>query len=490
MKLDLVIRGGTVATASGTYLADVGIVGEQIAAIARGLPAGRNEIDAGGLLVLPGGVDSHCHIEQLTASGLMNADTFATATASAAFGGTTTVIPFAAQHVGTSLTRVVEEYHEAARRGAVVDYAFHMILCDPRPEVLAEELPPLARSGHGSLKVFLTYDRLRLDDVQFLDVLDAARRHGLMVCVHAENHGMITWMGRRLIEGGYRSPRYHVPSHPRIGEVEAIGRAIACAALVDQPLMIFHVSTAEGAAVIHRARGEGHKVWGETCTQYLTLTSRDLDRPGLDGAMWMCSPPLREPTDQDALWWALEIGTLQTVSSDHAPYRMDASGKLAKGLQANFKEIANGMPGLELRLPVLFDAMVSRGRLGLEKFVELTATAPAQLYGLAPRKGGIAVGADADLAIWDPDRTVEIEQGPRHDGAGYTPYAGRTIRGWPVTVVRRGEVIVAAGELRGALGSGVFLPREGGPAARPRGRAQPEMDSGCNFGADLRSTTG
>jgi dihydropyrimidinase len=242
--------------------------------------------------------------------------------------------------------------------------------------------------------------------------------------------------------------------------------------------------------VIHRARGEGHKVWGETCTQYLTLTSRDLDRPGLEGAMWMCSPPLREASDQDALWWALEIGTLQTVSSDHAPYRMDASGKLAKGSQANFKEIANGMPGLELRLPVLFDAMVSRGRLGLEKFVELTATAPAQLYGLAPRKGGIAVGADADLAIWDPDRIVELEQGPRYDGSGYTPYAGRTIRGWPVTVVRRGEVIVAAGELLGALGSGVFLPREGGPAARPRGREQPEMDPEFNFGADLRPTTG
>ncbi len=392
-EFDLVVRGGTVATATDVCQADIAIVGEQVAAIGRGLPPGHTEIDATGRLVLPGGVDSHCHIEQLTASGLMNADTFATATASAAIGGTTTVIPFAAQHVGTSLTRVVEDYHEAARRGAVVDYAFHMILCDPRPEVLAEELPPLARAGHGSLKVFLTYDRLRIEDGQFLDVLDAARSHGQMVCVHAENHGMIGWMGKRLLAGGYRAPRYHVPSHPRLGEVEAIGRAIACAALVDQPLMIFHVSTAEGAAVIHRARGEGNKVWGETCTQYLTLSAADLDRPGLEGAMWMCSPPLREPSDQEALWWALEVGTLQTVSSDHAPYRMDESGKLARGSDAHFKEIANGMPGLELRLPVLFDAMVSRGRLGLEKFVELTATAPARLYGLHGRKGSIAVGA-------------------------------------------------------------------------------------------------
>lgn len=484
---DLVIRGGTVGTANGVFAADIGILGEEIAALGRSLPAGRAEIDATGRLVLPGGVDSHCHIEQLTASGLMNADTFATATASAAVGGTTTVIPFAAQHVGMSLTRVVEDYHEAARRGAVVDYAFHMILCDPRPEVLAEELPPLARSGHASLKVFLTYDRLRVEDAQFLDVLDAARRHGQMVCVHAENHGMISWMGRRLLEGGYRAPRYHVPSHPRLGEVEAIGRAIACAALIDQPLMIFHVSTTEGAGVIHRARGEGHKIWGETCTQYLTLTARDLDRPGLDGAMWMCSPPLREPSDQEALWWALEIGTLQTVSSDHAPYRMDTSGKLAKGPDAHFKEIANGMPGLELRLPVLFDAMVSRGRMGIEKFVELTATAPAWLYGLAPRKGLIAVGADADLVLWDPERIVEIAQGPRHDGAGYTPYAGRTLRGWPSTVLRRGTVIASDGRLTAEAGSGRFLPRTGGPAAQPVGRTAPELDPQRNFGAALRS---
>ena len=484
---DLVVRGGTVGTANGVFEADIGILGEEIAALGRNLPAGRAEIDATGRLVLPGGVDSHCHIEQLTASGLMNADTFATATASAAVGGTTTVIPFAAQHVGMSLTRVVEDYHEAARRGAVVDYAFHMILCDPRPEVLAEELPPLARSGHASLKVFLTYDRLRVEDAQFLDVLDAARRHGQMVCVHAENHGMISWMGRRLLEGGYRAPRYHVPSHPRLGEVEAIGRAIACAALIDQPLMIFHVSTAEGAGVIHRARGEGHKIWGETCTQYLTLTARDLDRPGLDGAMWMCSPPLREPSDQEALWWALEVGTLQTVSSDHAPYRMDASGKLAKGPDAHFKEIANGMPGLELRLPVLFDAMVSRGRMGIEKFVELTATAPAWLYGLAPRKGSIAVGADADLVLWDPERIVEITQGPRHDGAGYTPYAGRTLRGWPSTVLRRGTVIASDGRLTAEAGSGRFLPRTGGPTAQPVGRTAPELDPQRNFGAALRS---
>jgi len=216
------------------------------------------------------------------------------------------------------------------------------------------------------------------------------------------------------------------------------------------------------------------------------MTARDLDRPGVEGAMWMCSPPLREESDQEALWWALEIGALQAVSSDHAPYRMDASGKLALGPDSNFKEIANGMPGLELRLPVLFDAMVSHGRLGLDKFVELTATAPARIYGLDPAKGSIAVGADADLAVWDPERTVEIVEGPRYDGAGYTPFAGRTIKGWPVTVVRRGQVIVADRTLHAAAASGRFLPRTGGAAARPLGRSEAELDPVRNFGATLR----
>lgn len=486
MTYDLLVRGGTVGTATDVCQADIGIVAGQIAAIGRDLPPGREEIDASGRLVLPGGVDSHCHIEQLSASGLRNADTFLSATTSAAMGGTTTVITFAAQHVGMSLTKVADDCHVMAERGAVVDYAFHLILADPRPEVLKDELPALARAGHGSLKVFMTYDRLRVDDTQFLDVLDAARTHGQMVCVHAENHGMITWMGKRLLAGGFTQPRYHVPSHPRVGEIEAIQRAIWCAALVDQPLMIFHVSTAEGAAVIHRALGEGHKVWGETCTQYLTLSAKDLDRPGIEGAKWMCSPPLREPSDQEALWRALRIRTLQTVSSDHAPYRMDESGKLAMGSGANFKQIANGMPGLEMRLPVLFDAIVSQGRMSIPDFVELTATAPARIYGLAPKKGNIAIGADADLVLWDAERKVTIADGPRHDLAGYTPFEGRKLKGWPETILLRGKVIAKSGALVATAGSGQWLPRQGGPAATPAGRPQPEMDPTRNFGAVLR----
>src|SRR6266850_3320654 len=403
---DLVIRGGTVATATDTMKADVGIRGQTIAAIGAGLEKGKKEIDARGKLVLPGGVDSHSHIEQLSASGLMNADTFQSATTAAAFGGTTTVISFAAQHVGMSLKTVVDEYHQYAERGAVVDYAFHMILADPREEILAKEVPPLVKAGHASLKVFMTYDRLKVDDEQLLNVLQSARDNRAMVCVHAENHGMISWMGKRLVKHGYVAPKFHAISHPRVCEPEAFTRLIACAALVDQPIMIFHVSTAEGAAVIREARGRGLKVFAETCPQYLFMTKKDLDKPGIEGAKWMCSPPPRTEADQEAIWQGLALGDLQVVSSDHAPYAFDASGKLSAGTNPSFKQIANGLPGIELRLPLLFDAMVTNGRLGVNKFVELTATAPAKIYNLSPRKGSIAIGADADIVIWDPKRTV------------------------------------------------------------------------------------
>jgi dihydropyrimidinase len=234
--------------------------------------------------------------------------------------------------------------------------------------------------------------------------------------------------------------------------------------------MIFHVSTAEGARVIREARGQGLKVFAETCPQYLFLTADDLDKPGLEGAKWMCSPPPRREADQEALWQALALGDLQTVSSDHAPYRFDDTGKLRAGADANFKQIANGLPGLETRLPLLFDAMVSKGRLGLEKFVELTATAPAKIYNLHPRKGSIAIGADADIAIWDSSHEVTLSDGMMHGRTGYTPFGGFKLRGWPVTVMSRGRVIISDGKPSVEPGTGRFLARSGGEAARPTGR--------------------
>lgn len=484
-QFDCVIRGGRIATACDDFLADVGIRSGRIAAIGEGLGKGGHEIDAKGKLVLPGGVDSHAHIEQLSAAGIMNADTFETATASAAFGGTTTVISFAAQHVGMRLRKVVDDYMALARRGAIIDYSFHMIIADPTAAALQEDVPALVREGHGSIKLFMTYDRLKIEDEKLLDILLAARKVGALVCVHAENHGMIAWMGRRLIEAGHTAPKFHALSHPRGSESEAINRLIVAAELLDQPIMVFHVSTAEGAATIRAARGRGVKVFAETCPQYLILTAKDIDKPGAEGAKWMCSPPPREVSDQEAVWQALALGDLQTVSSDHAPYAYDATGKLMAGPNPTFKQVANGLPGLEVRMPLLFDAMVSKGRFGLHKFVELTATAPAKIYNLHPRKGSIAIGTDADIAIWDPGKEVTLSDAMMHDRTGYTPYAGRRVKGWPTTVLRRGEVIVSEGALQAKPGSGQFLPRSGGDAAKPTGRVTPDDRLAALLGAKI-----
>src|ERR1700712_6078884 len=288
---DTVIRGGRVATVSDVFEADVGIVGEATAAIGRNLPPGRREIDARGKLVLPRGLDRHAHIEQLSAAGIMNADTFETAPASAAFGGTTTVISFAAQHVGMALPEVLSDYHALAKKGAIIDYAFHMIIADPTLETLEKDIPALVKQGHGSIKIFMTYDRLKIDDEPLLDILVAAHESGAMLCAHAENHGIISWMVKRLLARGYTMPKYHAVSHARVSEAEAFNRLIGMAALIGQPLMIFHVSTTEGAKVIRDARGQGLKGFAETCPQYLFLTADDLDKPGAEGAKWMWSPP-------------------------------------------------------------------------------------------------------------------------------------------------------------------------------------------------------
>ncbi|HZT47077.1 MAG TPA: dihydropyrimidinase [Hyphomicrobiaceae bacterium] len=484
-QFDCVIRNGRVATAVDEFDADIGISNGVIVAIGRGLGKGEREIDATGRLVLPGGIDAHAHIEQLSAAGIVNSDTFESATVSAAHGGTTTAICFAAQHRGMDLKKVTDDYMGLARKGAVIDYTFHLIITDPTEVTLKEHVPALVAQGHSTLKVFMTYDLLNVGDEKLLDILLAARQNKALVCVHAENHGMVSWMGKRLVEKGYTAPKYHTVSHPRGCEAEAINRLIAFAELIDQPIMIFHVSTAEGVATIRSARGRGLKVFAETCPQYLFMTAKDLDKPGVEGAKWMCSPPPRTEADQEAIWQGLALGDLQVVSSDHAPYAFDATGKLMAGPNPSFKQIANGLPGIEARLPLLFDAMVSKGRLGLQKFVEVTATAPAKIYNLHPRKGSIAVGADADIAVWDPKRQITLADAMMHDGARYTPYAGRTVAGWPVVVVRRGEVVVSDGKLTAKPGSGKWLPRAGGAAATPLQRLTADMDPQRNFGARL-----
>jgi dihydropyrimidinase len=483
-ELDLVVRGGTVATAADTFAADVGVRGHRIVALGEQLPRGRREVGASGLLVLPGGVDGHCHIAQRSSFGVMNADDFESAHTSAAFGGTTTTVSFAAQYQGQSLRDVVAAYREDARK-ALLDHAFHMIVSDATPAVLKDELPALIRDGLSSIKLFMTYDGLRVGDRTVLDILALARRERAMVVVHAEHHDMMHWVADRLIERGHKAPKFHAMHHVRAAEAEAVNRLITMAALIDQPVVVFHVSTAAAIARIRQAQGEGQKVFAETCPQYFTLTAENLDKPGIEGAKWMFSPPARDDADIAAVWQGLQNGTLQMVSSDHAPYRFDETGKLSRGPSPTFKEIANGIAGIELRLPLLFSEGVATGRISLNRFVELGCTNPAKVYGLHPRKGTIAIGSDADLAVWDPKRTVEVTDATTHDRTGYSAFAGMTITGWPTTVIARGEVIVADGRCQGRPGRGRFIARAAGEAARPTGRLQLEMDPERNFGARI-----
>ena len=484
-RLDIVIRGGCVVTASDTVTSDVGIRDGRVVALAERLEGGEREIDATGKLVLPGGIDSHCHIEQVAAAGILNADDFFSGTVSAAFGGNTTIIPFAAQQRGQSLRQAVNDYHACAEPKAVLDYAFHLIVTDPNDHVLGQELPALIRDGYTSVKIFVTYERLKIDDFQVLDVLELARREGALVMVHAENDDAIRWLGQRLLEKGHHEPRFFTVAHTRIGEGEAVHRVITLSRLVDVPLLIVHVSSAEATDQIRWAQDQGLKVYGETCPQYLFLTAEDSNLPGIEGAKYCCSPPPRDAAAQEAIWRGIANGTFQVVSSDHAPYRYDETGKLAHGPRATFEQIAAGVPGIEARLPLLYSEGVRKGRIDLNRFVALASTNAAKIYGLHPRKGTIAVGSDADIAIWDPEREVTIGADMLHDNVGYTPYEGRTVTGWPETVIRRGEVIVEDGELRVERGSGEFLRCASSEAARPLGRLPPELDPETNFGARI-----
>jgi dihydropyrimidinase len=328
----------------------------------------------------------------------------------------------------------------------------------------------MIRRGITSFKVYMTYDLLKLSDGQMLDVLAAADRERSLVMVHAENHEMIQWIAKRLLERGHKAPKFHMTSHHPLAESEAAHRVIALARLLDVPALIVHVSGAEAVRTIRAAQTLGARIYAETCPQYLFLKADDADRPGLEGAKWCCSPPPRDAASQEAVWAGLKDGTFQVFSSDHAPYRFDETGKLPKGDATTFKDMANGVPGLQVRLPLLYSEGVRKGRLTLQKFVQLTATNHARMYGLAPRKGDIAVGADADLAIWNTGRKVTLTAAMMKDNVGYTPYEGMTVTGWPDTVLLRGRVLVSEGELRAARGSGQYVPRglPGPVATAPR----------------------
>ena len=470
-RFDTIIRGGTVATAADVFRADIGILDGRITAIAEGLREADRIIDATGRIVLPGGIDAHVHIDQVQAPGLASAgarmaDGFLSGTRSAAFGGTTCTLSFAVQHRGASLRAAVEDYHRRAEGNAFLDYSFHMVLSDPRPDVLGQELPALVARGHRSLKVYMTYEAMRLSDTQILDVLEVAREQRAIVLVHAENHEIIGWLAERLERRGDTAPRFHATSRPIAVEREATHRALTLGEIAGVPLVIVHVSGVEPLEEIRRARARGLAVIAETCPQYLTLTADDLDQPDMLGAKVMCSPPPRDTASQAACWRGIEDGTFELFNSDHAPYRFDAEGKLRAGPAAPFRKVSNGVPGLATRLPILFSEGVIGGRISLPRFVALTAANNAAIYGL-DRKGRIAIGADADIAIWDPARKVRITNDLLHHEVDYTPWEGMMVTGWPELVMSRGDIVVERGELRARPGRGRFIEQSVSSAYGP-----------------------
>src|SRR5258706_13633352 len=467
-KLDTIIRGGKVANASDTVVCDVGIRGGRIVALGEDLGTADEVIDARGRLVLPGGIDSHVHLSQPSGPGIVMADDFESGTRAAAFGGNTLVMPFCMQQKGQSLRQAVKDYHALAEGRCHIDVSFHLIISDPTPQVLGQELPALVGDGYTSFKVFMTYADLALSDIQLLEVFSTARETGALVMVHAENYDAIRFLTERLERAGNTAPRFHATSRPIPVEREATHRAISLAQLVDVPITIVHVSNGESMEQIRWAQSRGLKVFGETCPQYLVLTEKDLDGLNMEGAKYVCSPPPRDEASQKACWGGLQRGIFQIFSSDHCPFRYDdPPGKLVPKGRTSFRWVPNGIPGVETRLPILFSEGVVKRRITLNHFVAVTATNHAKMYGLHPRKGTIAVGSDADIAIWDPARKSTIAAANLHQGADYTPYEGFEVTGWPVTTIVRGKVVVDRGELVGSLQHGGHVTRVRSDYAAP-----------------------
>ena len=462
---DLVISGGTVVTASDIFQCDVGIRDGRIVSLGHSL-AGDHTIDASDRLVLPGGIDSHVHVSQPSGPDIIMADDFASATRSAAFGGNTTIMPFCLQEKGNSMRQAIKDDHGLADGNCYIDVSFHMIISDPTEQLLGQDLPALVEDGYTSFKIFMTYDDLKLDDREILEVMSAARRTGALVMVHAENYDAIRFMTDKLESAGNIAPYYHATSRPIVVEREATHRAISLAELVDVPLVVVHVSNGEAMEEIHRAQTKGLKVFAETCPQYLVLTEQDLDGLNIEGAKYVCSPPPRDQESQAACWDGIKRGVFDVFSSDHCPFRYDdTAGKLVPKGRTSFRWVPNGIPGVETRLPILFSEGVSKGRIDLNKFVAITSTNHAKMYGLYPRKGTISVGADADIAIWDANREVTISQNILNHGADYTPYEGMKVIGWPETTIVRGKCVVRNGQLSGKPGDGIYLERDRSPYA-------------------------
>jgi dihydropyrimidinase len=453
------IQGGTVVTAVDTYAADVAVVDGKIAAIfAPGMaPPGSwdTTIDAKGKYLLPGGIDAHTHLD-MPFGGTTSSDDFETGTRAAAYGGTTTVVDFAIQAKGTTLRSGLDAWHAKAEGKAAVDYAFHMIMTDVNDGTV-EEMNQLVREGITSFKLFMAYPGvLYVDDGQIFRAMQRAGEIGALICMHAENGIPIDVLVAQAIAKGHTAPKYHAITRPQIMEAEGTHRAICLAEMANAPVYMVHLSAERALKQVVEARDRGLPTYAETCPQYLFCSDEDLARPGFEGAKFVCTPPLRPKSMQEDLWRGLRTHDLQVVSTDHCPFCMKGQKELGTG---SFAKIPNGMPGIETRLYLLWDGGVRTGRISMNRFVEITSTAPAKIFGLYPRKGTIAIGADADILVWDGEKKHVLSEKTLHMRVDYSPFEGQEVTGGPSHVLSKGKVVVENGKYVGKMGDGRFFKR-------------------------------
>ena len=464
----LLIANGRVITASDDYVADVYCENGTIAAIGVNLPAHRftadRTIDASGQYVIPGGIDVHTHLN-MPFGGTTSADDFESGTIAAAFGGTTSLVDFAIQYRGHTMRHALDDWRKRADGKAVIDYGFHMIITELEDAGLSEMDRMVRDEGITSFKLFMAYPGVfMVDDQTIFRALRRTGDNGGLVCMHAENGGVIDELVKEALRKGQTAPKYHALTRPSRAEGEATGRAIALAEMARVPIYIVHLSAADALEKVRDARDMGLPAYAETCPQYLFLSYDNYEEPGFDGAKYVMSPPLREKWHQDVLWKGLSKNDLQVISTDHCPFCMAEQKELGKD---DFSKIPNGAPGIETRLTLVHDGGVRPGRITMNRFVELCSTTPAKMFGLFPRKGTIAVGSDADIVVFDPGKRATLGVKTLHMKVDYNPYEGRTVHGAPSTVVVNGNVIIEGDKFVGKKGNGRFLKR--GPSQAPLG---------------------
>lgn len=458
MQFDRIIRGGTIVTAADSTTGDIGIIGERISVIGLDLPVeGASVINAAGKYVIPGCVDVHTHLN-MPLAGTFTADDHETGTIAAAWGGTTTIIDFAIQKRGDHLRNGLDTWHGKAEGKAAIDYAFHMIISD-LPESQVKEMDLMVDEGVPSFKMFMAYPGVfMVDDSTLYRALLQSRENGSIVCVHAENGGVIDVLVKQALAEGKTEPKYHALTRPMSAEAEATHRAIVLAEIANAPIYIVHLSAKDALDAVKDARERGLPVFAETCPHYLFLSYENYEKPGFEGAKFVMAPPLRPKGNEEKLWQGLANNNLQVVSTDHCPFCFGGSAGKELG-KDDFSKIPNGTPGIENRLELVFEGGVNQGQFSINRMVEILATTPAKLFGLYPQKGTIAVGSDADLVIFNPDKKHRISHETNHMNVDYTPYEGLEVAGCVDTVLLRGKPVLQDGSFRGKAGDGKFIHR-------------------------------